>query len=107
MKKLLIALLCLTFAVGVYASEGKSVSMTGWLGDSKCGAKKGPEHADCAKSCVKMGEKVTLIEDGEGKIYKIENQASVKKLAGEHVQVDGSLLADGTLHVNKVAPVKP
>ncbi len=108
MKKLLLVLVLLSIALAVFASDtkAKSVSMTGWLGDSACGAKKGPEHAACAKSCVKRGEKVTLIDDSEGKIYKIENQTAVTSMAGEHVKVDGSLLADGTLHVEKVEAAK-
>jgi hypothetical protein len=108
MKKIFILLFLLSMALAVFASDtkGKSVSMTGWLGDSACGAKKGPAHASCAKSCVKSGEKVTLIDDSEGKIYKIENQAAVTSMAGEHVKLDGSLLADGSLHVDKVAAAK-
>jgi len=93
MKKILIVLVLLLLSLAVFASPNKSVSMTGWLGDSACGAKKGPDHASCAKSCVKNGEKVTLIDDSEGKIYKIDNQDAVKSLAGEHVKLVGSMSA--------------
>jgi hypothetical protein len=110
MRKLLFVLVC-ALLIGVVAfaadSKGSAVSMKGWLGDAMCGAKgSGPDHADCAKKCVKMGQPVVLIDDSGGKVYNIKNQDAVKAHAGEHVQLDGSKLDDGSLQVDKVAQLK-
>jgi len=96
----------LALAVSSSGTSGKHVAMKGWLGDSRCGSKRGPEHAACAKNCARMGEKVTLIDDANGKIYKVRNQAAVRSLAGEHVLIEGAILSDGSLHVEKVAATR-
>jgi hypothetical protein len=108
MKKLFSVPVFEAFALAVSSGgiKGKHVAMKGWLGDSRCGSKRGLEHKACAKNCVKMGEKVTLIDDESGKIYKVRNQAVVRSLAGEHVLIEGAILTDGSLQVDKVAATK-
>ena len=74
------------------AYKGEVLDLSCYL---KSGAK-GPDHAQCAKSCVKSGQpmglltadgKVLLLASGEDK-EKIE---TLKDLAGEMVEVKGAV----------------
>jgi hypothetical protein len=103
MKKVsLITVLCLLGAVAVWASP-KSEKMTGWVSDAMCGAKgSSAAHAACAKKCVGGGEAVVFVTDSDQKVMKVANQDSLKDHAGEHVQIEASTTADGSLQVDKV-----
>jgi len=80
-------------------------SMTGWISDSKCGAKgANAGHATCAKKCVEAGEKPVLVTDKDQKIVAIENPAAVSGQIGQHVQVSGTVNSGGAMHVDKVQP---
>jgi hypothetical protein len=89
MKKMFLALLLLASA-SVYA--GDPIKTTGFVGDEHCGAKSGPEHADCAKACVKGGSKPVLVVGK--KVYKISNPEKLKELIGEKVDVTGEVDGD-------------
>ena len=81
----------------------KDESMTGWISDSKCGAKGASAgHAACAKKCIDAGEKPVLVTDKDQKVVPIDNPAAVSGEIGQHVQVSGSMTASGALHVDKV-----
>jgi hypothetical protein len=81
----------------------KDASMTGWISDSKCGAKgANAGHAACAQKCVEAGEKPVLVTDKDQKVLPIDNPAAVSGQIGQHVQVSGNMTASGALHVDKV-----
>jgi hypothetical protein len=81
----------------------KDESMSGWISDSKCGAKgANAAHATCAKKCIDAGEKPLLVTDKDQKIVPIDNPDAVSEQVGQHVQVSGSMTASGTLRVDKV-----
>lgn len=89
MKKMFLAALLLVSA-SLYA--GDPIKTTGFVGDEHCGAKSGPEHADCAKACVKGGSKPVLVVGK--KVYKISNPEKLKELIGEKVDVTGEVEGD-------------
>jgi hypothetical protein len=91
MKKL-VSLLALA-GMSAFGAE-----LTGFVGDSSCGAK----HADasdssaaCAKRCLGRGDQAVLVTK-EGKVYKIDSasQAKVKDFAGKTVTVSGDVSGD-------------
>lgn len=89
----------------VWASP-KSSKMTGWVSDAMCGAKgASANHAACAKKCIGGGEKVVFVTDKDQKVMQVANQDSLKDHAGEHVSIEGSTNADGSLQVDKVTPM--
>lgn len=71
------------------------VSLTGYVADSKCGAKAAHEGArECTIKCVKEGAKYVFVDDADKKVYAIDNQDKVGDHAGHHVTVKGSLEGD-------------
>ncbi|HEU5400445.1 MAG TPA: hypothetical protein VFU86_03760 [Terriglobales bacterium] len=96
----------LMFALMVWASP-KSSKMTGWVSDAMCGAKgASANHMACAKKCISGGEKVVFVTDKDKKVMQVANQDSLKDHAGEHVQIEASTNADGSLQIDKVTPAK-
>lgn len=82
----------------------KDQSWTGWISDSKCGAKgASASHAACAKKCIAAGEKPVLVSDNDQKVVPIDNPDSVKDQEGQHVKVSGTM-ANGSVHIDKVQP---
>ena len=76
----------------VAASDG---SWTGYITDSKCGAKAAHEGArECTVKCVKAGSKYVFVNDGDKKVYAIDDQDKVAEHAGHHVTVKGSVQGD-------------
>jgi hypothetical protein len=102
MKKMVaVAAMLVMFGLSTWASPNQSLS--GWISDSKCGAKgANAAHASCAKKCVEGGEKPVLVTDKDQKIVPIENPDAVTGQVGQHVQVSGTMTAGGSLHVDKV-----
>ena len=103
MKKItvLVAMFCFV-CVSAWAAP-KDQSLSGWVSDSKCGAKgANADHAACAKKCIDAGEKPVLVTDKDRKIVPIENPDAVSGQVGQHVQVSGTMTASGSLHVDKV-----
>jgi hypothetical protein len=102
MKKTIVtAAMFLMFGLSAWASPNQSLS--GWISDSKCGAKgANAAHAACAKKCVEAGEKPVLVTDKDQKIVPIENPDAVSGQVGQHVQINGTMTASGSLHVDKV-----
>ncbi len=107
MKKFSVVVLliaCLAFVVVAMAAPAST--MTGWVSDSKCGAKgNSAAHASCAKACVKGGEKAVFVSDKDGKVYAINNQDSVKDHVGDHVKVSATAKGD-SLQISKVEAAK-
>lgn len=89
MKKVVIGFMALSmFALTAMAGE-----WTGYISDSKCGAKGAKDaHADCAKSCVKGGATPVFVTDG--KVYKIDDASKVADHIGHKVTITGELKGD-------------
>jgi hypothetical protein len=102
--KKIAALAVMMCSVGLTAwAAPKDTSMTGWISDSKCGAKgANAGHASCAKKCIDAGETPVLVTDKDQKVVPIENPSAVSAEIGQHVQVSGNMTASGALHVDKV-----
>ena len=83
------------FTVTSFATE-----MTGYISDSKCGAKGEKEaHADCAVKCVKGGAAPVFVS--EGKVYKIDDPTKVQDHVGHKVTITGDVKGD-TIQVQDV-----
>jgi hypothetical protein len=79
---------------GALAMAGDG-SWTGYIADSKCGAKAAHEGArECTVKCVKEGAKYVFVNDADKKVYVIDNQEKVADHAGHHVTVKGSVEGD-------------
>ena len=77
-----------------------AAEMTGYISDSKCGAKGEKDaHADCAVKCVKGGASPVFVSDG--KVYKIDDVAKVQDHVGHKVTITGELKGD-TIQVQEV-----
>jgi Protein of unknown function (DUF5818) len=79
-------------AAMVMAAES---TMTGYISDSKCGAKGAHEGArDCTIKCVQAGEKYVFVNDADKKVYVVDAQDKVADHAGHHVTVKGTVEGD-------------
>jgi hypothetical protein len=97
------ALAVLLGATLVCAGSG---SWTGYITDSKCGAKAAHEGArECTIKCVQEGSKYVFVNDGDKKVYAIADQDKVAEHAGHHVTVKGSVDGD-TMTVGSVEMAK-
>jgi hypothetical protein len=106
-KRTIVMMCALCFVSLSLWAAPKDENYTGWISDSKCGAKgASASHSSCAKKCIGAGEKAVLVNDSDQKVVAIANPDSVKDDIGDHVKVSGTMSADGTLHVDKVAQVK-
>lgn len=84
-------------------AAAKDMSWSGWVSDSKCGAKgANAEHAACAKKCVDAGEKPVFVTDKDQKVIAVDNPDALMSHLGHHVEVTGKMTDSGTLHVDKV-----
>ena len=84
-------------------AAAKDMTWAGWISDSKCGAKgANADHAACAKKCIDAGEKPVLVTDKDMKVVAIDNPDAVKGHEGHHVQVMGTMDANGMIHVDKL-----
>lgn len=79
-----------------FLTFGADGSWTGYISDSKCGAKGADEkHAACAAKCVnEKGAKYVFVNDADHKVYAIDAQDKVAAHAGHHVVVKGSIDGD-------------
>jgi hypothetical protein len=85
-------------------------SWTGYIADSKCGAKAANDGArQCTIKCVKEGAKYVFVNDADKKVYTLDDQdqSKVAEHAGHHVTVKGSIDGD-TLKLSSIdmAPAK-
>jgi hypothetical protein len=97
-KILATAALLLSFASITASAE----TWKGTVSDSMCAAKHEAgtdKDIACAQKCVKGGSPAVLVV--EGKVYKIENQESVKDHVGHKVTVKGTMTGD-TIHIDEV-----
>jgi hypothetical protein len=101
-KKVLLVIGLYLFSMTLLASA-KDMSWSGWISDSKCGAKgANAAHEACAKKCVAGGEKAVLVTDKDMKVVNIDNPDSVTDHLGHHVMVTGKMMDNGSVHIDKV-----
>jgi hypothetical protein len=94
MKVRFAAVIVVVLFAGALAIAGDG-SWTGYITDSKCGAKAAHEGAaECTVKCVKEGAKYVFVNDSDKKIYTIDEQEKVSAHAGHHVTVKGSVEGD-------------
>lgn len=103
MKRIsLLSVALLLVSIAAWAAP-KDQSYSGWISDSKCGAKgANADHAACAKKCIAAGEKPVMVADNDQKVMPIDNPDAVKAEIGQHVTVSGKVTSSGALHVDKV-----
>ncbi len=104
----LVAMLCATLGLAVQAKEGKTMTWTGWVSDSACGAKgMSADHKACASKCVAEKNASWVFVNSKTKaVLNIHNQDAVQADAalGHEVKLTGHLMDDGSIHVDKIAP---
>ena len=90
------------------ASALQAASWTGWITDEHCGAKgNNADHKSCAMKCVKdHNAKLVFYNNGDQKIYKLDNQDLAMKNLGHEVTVSGDA-ADGAIKVSGIEEAKP
>jgi len=102
----LLAVLFATIGLSSRADE-KSMTWTGWISDSHCGAKgMNAAHKACATTCVTQNHASWVFVNGkDSKVIAIKNQDSVKpdEALGHEVTVKGHLNSDGSLQVDSIA----
>ena len=102
----LFAMLLATLSLAVQAKEGKTMTWTGWISDSKCAAKgASAAHKACAIKCVKEDGASWVFVNGKSKaVLNIHNQDAVNTDTdlGQEVKVTGHLMDDGSLHIDKI-----
>jgi hypothetical protein len=103
MKKVMVCLLALTFAMSLtaFAQQDNSMSQThaGPGGDAPLMTLKGTVKAD--------GDKYTFINDKDGKSWDVMNPEELKGHEGHHVQLSAHVYADkNSIHVMSVKMLK-
>jgi hypothetical protein len=107
MKTRLASVLVVALFASALAFAGDA-SLTGYITDSKCGAKAAHEGAvECTVKCIKEGAKYVFVNDADKKVYAIADQDKVAAHAGHHVSVKAYVEGD-TLTVSSIdmAPLK-
>ena len=97
--------LVLAMATLVKADE-KTMTWTGWISDSACGAKGATAaHKACGEKCVKeKGASYVFVDSKTKTVHKIHNQDAVSAdNFGMEVKVTGHTMEDGSIHVDSVA----
>ena len=97
MQKLITAVILL---LSLFVGSAMADKLTGWVSDSKCGAKgASASHKDCAVKCVKGGAAPVFVMDD--KVLKIDDASKVEGHIGQKVTVTGSVDGD-TIKVESV-----
>jgi hypothetical protein len=108
MKKITVLFTLLTLAALALplAGAGTKGSWTGWITDTKCGAKgANAEHKGCSEKCVGDGKKLVFFNNADQKLYSLDKQDAAKANLGYEVKVTGE--ADGSdIKVDSIAPAK-
>jgi predicted lipoprotein with Yx(FWY)xxD motif len=104
MKKLMICLLALTFAMSLTAFAQQDNNMAQTQADQ--GAAKAPLMT--LKGTVKAdGDKYTFVNDKDGKSWDVMNPEELKGHEGHHVQLSAHVYADkNSIHIMSVKMLK-
>jgi hypothetical protein len=82
------------------AQTSKTQKLTGYIGDSKCGATM--HTAECVKGCVKSGQKAVFV-DSKNKVWAIDNTDAVENYYGDSVKVVATVdSATNSIHIDSV-----
>ena len=102
MKKLMVCLLAMTFAIGITAFAQDSTMAP----SSDQAAAKAPLMT--LKGTVKAeGDKVTFVNDKDGKSWEVMNPEELKAHDGHHVQLSAHVYTDkNSIHVMSVKMLK-
>jgi hypothetical protein len=107
MKKFLLVIFAVAFATSMATakdSKPKTVKMSGWVSNEKCGAKD-IDNAACSKKCTGAGSKLVFVSEKDKSVINVDNDDALKGHEGHHVSVTGKM--DGSsLHVENVAMLK-
>jgi hypothetical protein len=105
MKSRFSTAIALTLFAAALAMAADS-SLTGWIADSKCGAKAAHDGArECTIKCAKEGAKYVFVNDADKEVYVVDAQDKVADHAGHHVKVSGTVEGD-TLKLSSIEMVK-
>lgn len=104
MKRLAFVLALGSITAFAGAQTAKTHRLTGYIGDSKCGASM--HTPACVTKCVKGGEKPVFV-DSKKKVWTIDNTDAVQNFYGDHVKVVATVdSANSSIHVDKVMKAK-
>lgn len=82
------------------AQTMKARKLTGWIGDSKCGATM--HTPECVRNCVRAGQKPVFV-DTKNKVWAIDNTNAVRNYYGDHVKVVATVDSGGhSMHIDSV-----
>jgi len=85
-----------------YAAMAADGTWTGYIADSKCGAQAANDGArECTIKCVKAGATYVFVNDGDKKIFAIDEQSKVAEHGGQHVPARGTVDGD-TLKLSSI-----
>ena len=105
MRKLLLlclALCVLLFVVANVSFAADETTVKGYVSDSKCGVKgANAKAAECTKKCVKAGEKLVVVTDGDQKVLAVDNPDTLTGHEGHHVAVTGQVTGE-SIHIESV-----
>lgn len=91
--------------VTVVKAQDKTMTWTGWISDSNCGAKGATAaHAGCGAKCVNKGASYVFVDSKTKTVHQIHNQDAVSAdNFGKEVKVTGHTMDDGSIHVESIA----
>jgi len=93
-------------AVAVVAQAAGSITSTGWISDSKCGAQHMGTGADCVKKCIMGGQKPVFV-DPDKNVWAIDNPDAVRAFYGAHVTVKATVnAATKSMTINSIVAAK-
>jgi hypothetical protein len=96
----------LSLAAPARAQGMKTMTWTGWISDSSCGAKgANAEHKACAMKCVKeKGASYVFVNTKSKKVLPIHNQDAVTEAnLGQELKVTGHMMDDGSVHIDSIS----
>ncbi len=101
----LLALILAVSSVPALAADMSAAKVSGYIGDSKCGAAHNASapNGDCVKKCISEGAKPVFVDDAKKDVYTIDNPDAVTGHYGHHVSVIAKENdTDKTIHIAKV-----
>ena len=106
MRKFLLVICTIAFAASMASADSKpkTVKMSGWVSNEKCGAKD-IDNAACTKKCAGTGSKLVFVSEKDKSVINVDNDEVLKGHEGHHVSVTGKM-DGGSLHVDNVAMLK-
>jgi hypothetical protein len=100
MKRIAFVLALVSMTALAGAQTAKAHKLTGWIGDSKCGASM--HTPACVKKCVDAGEKPVFV-DSKNKVWAIDNTDAVQDYYGDKVKVVATVdSTNNSIHIDSV-----